>query len=162
MRFGFLTISAVILASPLFAQADRPVYKVDFLIRDGGEPAKPAARYSVLTEGDTRTFFRGNTRAPYTVPPAASSGKPPQVNFTDIGFTLDCEVRETAGKVTLTLKADFTLADMSRANQPPLVTHVTLNVRPSLTLGKPGVIASLDDPVAARKLDFEALVTKLN
>lgn len=162
MQFRFLTISAALLAAPLLAQSERALYRVDFAIRDGSEPAKQARRYFLLLDAESRGYFRGTTRVPYAVPAPAGSNAPAQYNFTDAGFTIECDLKEAGGRVTLNLKLDLSLADTSRAGQPPAPTHVVLNVRPSLALGKPAVVASVDDPVSMRKMEFEATVTKLN
>lgn len=165
----------ILLAAALPVSAQEPkvppdiaVYKVEFHLRDGNDAAaKAGRRYTMLVNTTGKGTFRVGNR----VPVATGSSQPGLVNtqftYIEVGVNIDCWIREANGKVSL--RADL---DVSSIVQPdkaaipavpnPIIGQLKINVDALLNVGKPTVVASIDDPVTLRKFDVEATVTRVN
>jgi hypothetical protein len=154
---------AAILAPLAAAQVPRatPVSKIDFIIRDSGDAAaKTGRKYSVLINEQRKGTFKVGNR----IPMLTGGGGTGNVQFTyvDVGVNLECVVAEQEGKIGLHVDLDLSTAAMPEKNPAanPIISQIRLNIDTSLTLAKPTVIASFDDPVTSRKFEVEATVTR--
>jgi hypothetical protein len=156
-----LLLVAAILAPLAVAQNRAPsAYKVDFTIRDSGDPgAKTGRKYSVLMNERERGAFRVGNRVPM-----ATSGSPGNTQFTyvDVGVNIDCTVSEVDGRIAVHAELDLSSAVNAEINpnSNPTISQIKLNIQTTLPAGKPTVVAAFDDPVTARKFEVEATVTK--
>ena len=182
MRTAVVLIFAALLPvlPPVQAQdkkesAEPAVYKVEFNIRDGSDAAaKSGRRYSMLVDASGKGRFQVGDKVPYATgsfqPGAGAVGVSPQIamqyTYLDTGVNLECRVRDLNGKISLTADIDIsTITQHARdsASPPnPTVAAIRISgVNALMELGKPVLIASMDDPVTTRKFDIEATVTKL-
>ncbi len=138
---------------PLAALAQEAVavsYKVDYVIKDGAQPR----RYAVLIEKGGRGSFRVGTRVPYLTGPNNYS-------YADVGVNIDARLNDTPRGLALDSNIDISslLGDPKAASAPgtlPVIAQVRTNVTHSITVGKPTVIAVIDDPVTLKKFEIEA------
>lgn len=169
MRIAAALIFASLLASTLPVRAQEKkdpvtagVYRVEFNIRDGSEAAaKAGRRYAMLIEANGQGTFRVGNR----VPIASGGVQPGQGGFQyfDVGVNIDCRLRESNGKVDLNANIEIsTIVEHEKAVAAPTVSSIRLNVSAILGLGKPALVASIDDPVTMRKFNVEATVTKVD
>jgi hypothetical protein len=171
MRIAAPLIFASLLASalPVGAQekkesATPAVYRVEFNIRDGSEAAaKAGRRYAMLIEANGKGTFRVGNR----VPIATGGAQVGQYQYFDVGVNIECRLRESNGKVDL--NADIEVSNIvehekgAAAIPPnPTVSSIRLSVGTIVDLGKPALVASIDDPVTMRRFDVEATVTKVD
>jgi hypothetical protein len=171
MRIAVPLIFASLLASMVSVRAQEKkesvtpaVYRVEFNIRDGSEAAaKAGRRYAMLIESNGKGTFRTGNRVPY----ATVGMQPGQYQYFDVYVNIDCRLRESNEKVDL--NADIELGGIvehekgAATNPPnPTVATIRLSVATILGLGKPALVASINDPVTMRKFDVEATVTKVD
>jgi hypothetical protein len=178
MRIAAMLIAVSLIFFSLPAQsqdnsAESAVYKVELNIRDGSDAAKSGRRYTLFVDGTGKGRLRVGDKVPYATnkfqPGVAGSVNPAvntQFTYLDVGVNIDCRVRELNGRISLT--ADL---DISTITPPvkgsgiipnPTVASIQMNgMRAMLSPGKPAMVASIDDPVTARRFDVEATVTKV-
>lgn len=151
-------------------QAEPAAYKVVFSIREEpGPAAKSPRQYVLLTDAGGKATFRVGQKVPVVtggVQGSQSGAMYSQFQYLDTGMNIDCRVRET-GSDKVALNADIDISSIvapektAAANAPnPTVGSTRLSASAMPKLGKPTLIASIDDPVTARKFEVIATVTK--
>jgi hypothetical protein len=182
MRIAAPLILASLLASTVSLRAQEKkesvtpgVYRVEFNIRDGSEAAaKSGRRYAMLIAANGKGTFRVGNRVPIATgglqPAGGTEGSAKlytQFQYFDVGVNIDCRLRESNGKVDI--NADIEVSNIvehergAAANPPsPTVSSIRLSVAAILGLGKPALVASINDPVTMRRFDVEATVTKVD
>ncbi|MGC9969132.1 MAG: hypothetical protein ABSE56_00950 [Bryobacteraceae bacterium] len=182
MRIAAPLIFASLLASTVSLRAQEKkesvtpgVYRVEFNIRDGSEAAaKVGRRYAMLIAANGKGTFRVGNRVPIATgglqPGGGTEGSSKlytQYQYFDIGVNIDCRLRELNGKVDLNADIDVSTIvehEKGAAAIPPnpTVASIRLSVGTILDLGKPALVASIDDPVTMRRFDVQATVTKVD
>jgi hypothetical protein len=178
MRIHAVLLAAASLAAvlPLHAQDPEdagPLYKIEINFRDANESGAMAdRRYAMLVSDSKKAVFKAGSRSPVvtgsTLPPATGATAGTQFAYLDIGVNIECTLRATGNRVTI--HAAFELSSLAPNDSPPAVAGVRnptvrqtrLELETTVELGKPAVVASIDDPATARKLEVEATVTKAN
>ena len=177
MRIAAMLLAGSLLFSLLPAQcqdtsADSAVYKVEFNIRDGSDAAKTGRHYTLLVDGSGKGRIRVGEKVPYATNQfqpgvgGANPGIATQFTFLDVGVNIDCRVRELNGRISLTADLDISAitppAKGAGTTPNPTVAAIQISgVKAMLSPGKPAMVASIDDPVTARRFEVEATVTKL-
>ncbi|SRR5260370_14297218 len=156
---------------------DSGVYRVEFNIHDGNDPAaKTGRRYMIMIEANDKGVFRVGQKVPYATgtfqPGVGSAGVSPlvstQFNYADIGVNIDCRISEINGKIRVKATLDLsTILQHDKSTAPPtppmpIIGQIRVDVNAVVNPGKPTMVASIDDPVTLRKFDVEATVTKIN
>jgi hypothetical protein len=176
---ALLLTMLAIPAMPTYAQenkdSDPAVYKVEFNIHDGSDAAARAGRhYTMLIEANKKGTFRVGSKVPYATgsfQPGVSGGVSPMVstqyNYADIGVNIDCQLTNIGGKLVMHASVDLSTLvphDKGAATIQPMPTIASLRIEINdvLTLGKPTLVASIDDPVTLRKFDVEVTATSVN
>jgi hypothetical protein len=152
-------------------------YRVEIRIRDGSDAAaKNGRRYTMLIDSSGRGTFRVGERTPVATGPfqagAGSGGVSPLVNmqftYLDTGVNIDTKISEANGKMMLQSTIDVSTI-VQHKQEPnslvlssPTVVQVKFDVRAAVDLGKPALVAAIDDPVTQRKFEVEATVTKVD
>lgn len=92
-----------------------------------------------------------------------------QFQYIDVGLNISCYVRERQGRLGVTVAVDqssVTFADQNvlrTAPNQPVIRQMKMENTAFVTLGKPLLIASVDDPGKSNhRYTVEATVTKLN
>jgi hypothetical protein len=171
--FGALLAAAVLAALvPLHAQDRKSgpgLYKVEFVFHDGRDAAAMTdRRYTLLVNELQKAVFKIGSRNPIVSgsfqPATAGSVTNTQYTYVDIGVNIECVVRESGGKIALHGSldlSDIAPHDSTAASaRNPTIRQTRLELDTTVELGKPTVVASIDDPATARKLLVEATVTK--
>lgn len=152
-----------------------PLYKVEIDIHDTGDAdARTDRRYTMLLDDSRKGVFRVGNKVPVASgsfqPGVGSAGAVVNTQYTylDIGVNIECTVHEVGGKVSLRGGLDLSTVVKhdgapGAANLPnPTIGQTKLEIEATIELGRPTVVAAIDDPVTARKLQVEATVTKAN
>jgi len=177
MRHAALLLLIPLL--PAIAQEKSPAstpYKIEYRIRDGSDTAaKTGRRYTLLVENHNKGVFKLGERVPVATgsfqPGVGGVGVNPLVNtqfsYLDIGVSIDAFLTVENGQATLNSNLDISTLVEHKAAQPnsqvlpnPTVGQIKISEISALPLGKPTLIASVDDPVTQRKFDVEVTVTK--
>lgn len=160
-----LLISLVPLAAQEAKDAGPPTYKVEFDFRDAAAPPGQAARhYTLLIQANHKAVLKAGSRIPVVT---ASAGGGTEYTYIDVGVNIECTVGDGNGKAVMHGNLDLSSASQPQtganaANQNPIVGQTRLELETSVALGKPTVIASIDDPATMHKLQVEATVTRVN
>lgn len=157
MRF----LAILLAATSIAAAQDRPpqpeAYRADFQIRD--ESGKPR-RFSMLLEAGGNNTLRIGAKMPVTAA-LAPNGVPTQFNYVDTGLNMDVRLRKVEGRLSLRMDLDLTSVlpgDRANTATPPIAS-VRTGVQALVVPKKPTVLASIEDPATARRLDIEVTLT---
>jgi hypothetical protein len=179
-RTALLFTTLLLPTLPALAQEkkdfDSAVYKVEFNIHDGADSAaRTGRRYTMLIEANTKGTFRVGTKVPYATGSfqsgqggAVSPLINTQYNYADVGVNIDCHLGDIVnGKLVLHATLDLSTLvphDKGAATNPPspTIAQLRIEINDVLMLGKPTLVASIDDPVTMRKFDVEVTVTSVN
>jgi hypothetical protein len=152
-------------------------YKVDVALSEFEDGKKTNTRFYTLdVEGDGReAVLKLGDRVPVIVgafyPEPADSKKPfvnTQFQYIDVGLTITSYIRERQGRLGVTVAVDQSSvttpgANLNAAPDQPMIRQLKMENAAFVTLGKPILIASVDDPGKANhRYTVEATVTKLN
>ena len=177
MRSVFVLSGLLLIPFLPAAAQSGAVYKVEFRIHDGSDAAaKAGRRYTILIDAAGHGTFHVGDRVPVATGSFQSGvngvGVNPlvntQFNYLDIGVSIDTQLHERDGKVELISNLDLsTVSEHKPASGSPVmpvptVAQMKIVVNALVSPGKPAVVASIDDPVTQRKVDVEALVTKVD
>lgn len=171
-----LLLAAVALATlaPLHAQSSKetaPLYKVEINFRDGNDTASMTdRRYTMLVSDSRKATLKVGSRHPAvsgSIEPAAGSPASTQITYLDVGVNIECFVQGAGGRATIHSTLD--LSNIGPAEgalvagvRNPTIRQTRLDLETIVELGKPTVIATIDDPLTARKLQVETTITKAN
>jgi len=173
-RHVLLAAVALTAFLPLHAQnlkEGSPLYKVEINYRDGNEAgATTDRRYTMLLVESRRAVFKAGSRNPVVTesahPQAGNTVASTQFTYLDVGVNIDCLLQAVGAKVAIEGSLDLSniTGDTSPATgiRNPVVRQTKLSMDAVVELGKPTVLAAIDDPLTARKLQVEATITKAN
>jgi hypothetical protein len=168
MRITALLLPALLVAAigPAVAQETKPtgtsVFKVEYRIRDASDPAaKAGRRYTMLLDTTGRGSFHVGDRVP------VASGQN-QFSYVDVGVNIDTTLREPSNESRLMLVSSLDMSTIVEHKQPagssvpanPTIAQTRIQVNALVPMGKPTVVASIDDPATQHRLDVEVLITK--
>jgi hypothetical protein len=169
-----LAAVTLVVLLPLHAQSPKetPLYKVEINFRDGNDSASMTdRRYTMLVTESRKATFKAGSKHPVVSgsvePPAAGSAVSTQVTYLDVGVNIECFLQVAGGKATMHGTLDLSTIGPTEGAvvagvRNPTVRQTKLDLETIVELGKPTVVASIDDPITARKLLVEATITKAN
>jgi hypothetical protein len=174
IRTALLATAALTLGLPLHAQNSKetePLYKVEINFRDGNDAgAMTDRRFTMLVTDSRKGVFKVGSKSPVasgSVQPQAGSAVNTQFTYLDVGVSIECLVHAVGDKATMHGSLD--LSNIGPSDTPaiagvhnPTIRQTRLDLDTAVELGKPTVLASIDDPITARKLQVEATVTRAN
>jgi hypothetical protein len=175
IRNVLLAAAALAVLLPLHAQNSKetePLYKVEINFRDGNESGSMTdRRYTMLVAESRRAVFKVGSKSPAvsgsTQPPATGSAVSTQFTYLDVGVSIECVVQAVGARAALHGSLD--LSNIANDGAPaiagvrnPTIKQTKLDLDTVVEMGKPTVVASIDDPLTARKLQVEATITKAN
>ena len=171
-------IAALAALLPLHAQMTQStakegpqLYHVEINFRDGNDTgAVTDRRYSLLAIDSRKAVFKVGSKSPAvsgsTQAEAGNNAVSTQITYLDVGVNIDCVVAAAGARVAL--HGNLDLSTISGVDQVapgirnPVIRQTKLDLDAVLDFGKPTVLAAIDDPITARKLQVEATVTKAN
>jgi len=176
-KVGFLAPLLVLGALGTAAAQENPLapYRVEFRIRDGSDAAaKSVRRYTMLIESTGHGSLKIGERVPVASGSfqsgAGGAGVNPlvntQFNYLDVGVNIEAKITRQDDKVAIVATLDMsTLVEHKQQSGSavlpnPTVAQVRIAVNSLVPVGKPTLVASIDDPVTQHRFDVEALVTK--
>lgn len=162
------------VAFPAGAQDQKPgppFYQMRFAIHDNSDPAVSGVRnYTMIVASNRKGVFSVGDRVPIATasyePGNAGNGPSTQFTYIDVGVNIECLVSQAGGKLALQGVINMTTLERresrpSAGNPNPMIGQTRLNLDTSVNEGKPTIVAAIDDPLNARKVEVEATVTKL-
>jgi hypothetical protein len=162
------------IALPASAQDQKPgppFYQVRFVIHENSDPSATGVRnYTMIVSSNRKGIFSVGDRVPVATaayePGSANAGVSTQFTYIDVGTNIECLVFEAGSKLALQGVINMTTLE-KREGKPgvsssnPIIGQTKLNLDTAVDQGKPTIVAAIDDPLNARKLQVEATVTKI-
>jgi type II secretory pathway component GspD/PulD (secretin) len=148
------------------SQSGNP-YRLDFTLSEIESGKKINGRsYSMIAIGDgMKASLKLGKRVPVETG-SAPDAKVTQFQYLDVGTSIDCRVHEVQGAVLLTIWADFSSIASEQALNPavngaPVIARINSDTTALAELGKPIVVAKMDDPTSKRTFELEVVATRL-
>lgn len=175
-RNAVLAAAALAALLPLHAQESKqsePLYKVEINFRDGNDSGSMTdRRYTMVVTDSSKAVFKVGNKIPVVSgtlqPPSGGSVVSTQVTYLDVGVNIECVVHALGERASLHASLDLSNigpndgAPAVAGVHDPTIRQTKVDLGTIVELGKPTVVASIDDPLTARKLRVEATVTKAN
>ncbi len=178
MRKRFLLLLAVLML-PLWAagQAAPPpppksvgTYKVVYNLNEMEGSRKLNTRsYSLLMrccEPGSRGSFRVGSRVPILTSSSGPSGPTPSMTYMDVGVNIDVRLSGSSDD-DLTMEHSIEVSGIStpaageQRPSNPVIRQSRTNTTSGVTVGKPTVVASLDDVDTTHHTEIEVTVTRV-
>jgi hypothetical protein len=134
-------------------------YRIEFNVREIEDGKRLNSRnYVMVVEEGSYASFRVGNRVPIV-----GGEKGPQ--YLDVGMNIDCRPRQRGDGVSLDIRVE-SLSVVAQEQPPtaipnPLLRQQRSNIAPVVALGKPTVVASMDDVVSNRRYEIEVTATKV-
>ena len=164
MRTPAVLLTALVAALlPLHAQ-NKPIYKVEITIHDSRSRASLAARWAANCSARLpSSALAAAMRSSF----ACGAMLQTEFGYLDIGVNIECAVHESNGKAAMHGSIDLTgiapnEGGPAAPGNNPTIKQTRLDLETILDFGRPTTVASMDDPVTARKLQVEATITGAN
>jgi len=142
------------------ASAPKPVmaYRLEFSVQEVENGKRSNSRnYMMMAEEGYWAKIRVGNRVPYQ-----SAEKTFQ--YRDVGMNIDCRPREHEGGVALEITVESSSVAPQSETAPgsnPVFRSNTSEVQAVVALGKPTVVASMDDVSSNRRYEIEVTATKV-
>ena len=151
---------------PAVEQKALHFYRLDFTFRELQDKKIVNTRnYTmVLADNGVMSILKSGARIP------ASTGPTGMFQYIDVGVNLKCRVRGENEPPMLVATIDFTspvvpeqggAAATSMAKEQPVLRQANVDVYAPIVVGKPLVIATMDDPSLPRRFEIEVTPTRL-
>ena len=134
-------------------------YRIEFNVREIENGKRLNSRnYMMVAEDGSYASFRVGNRVPIV-------GGEKGVQYNDVGMNIDCRPRERGDAVLLEIHVES--SSVVAQEQPPtgstnpVFRQQRSNITPIVTLGKPTVVASMDDVISNRRYEIEVTATKV-
>jgi hypothetical protein len=150
-------------------------YKIEVTLSelDGGRKTNTRSYTLNAEENGREAILKLGDRVPIPTGPKASREDlkglvNTQFTYIDVGLNISCYVRERQGRIGLTLTADQSgitvpASTVDAAPDRPVIRQLRMENTAFVTLGKPILVATVDDPAKANhRYTVEATVTKQN
>jgi len=170
LAFTLMAFCLLTAASLGLAQQEKPkneaatvqkplaAYRIEINVRETAD-GKPASsrKYTMLVADNNRGKIRVGNKVPYQ----ASQGV---FQYQDVGMNIDCVPVQRDDSLTLYSNVEFS----SVAGEPqatpafnPVFRTDRTEVESVVTLGKPTVVATMDDVISNRHFEIEVTATKV-
>ena len=143
------------------ATEQKPVvaYRIEFTVREIEDGKRLNSRnYMMLVEDGAHGMIRVGNRVPIV-------GGEKGLQYNDVGMNIDCHPRGREDSVALQigLESSSVVAQEQppTANTNPVFRQQRSNITSVVTLGKPTLVASMDDVVSNRRYEIEVTATKV-
>lgn len=145
------------------ATEQKPVvaYRIEVNVREVEDGKRLNSRnYLMVARDDDWTRLRVGNKMPYQ-----TGGS--QYQYTDVGMNIDCRPRDRGDSVELSLRVEFsglapqkeTLSGIS--TPAPVFRTDRAEIESLVPLGKPTLVASMDDTLSNRRYEIELTATKV-
>lgn len=147
-------------ALPVMAQPRLPenAYRVEFVLRDTGNPAAAQGKYTLYDTPGSRVTLRLGNREPVE----SSKG---QYTYIDAGVNIDCALYSSGDNLQLVADIDlsgFVPPDKNTSAAPnPAIKQLKLSINTLLSPGKTTTAGLIDDPVTSRKFEVQVTAIKV-
>lgn len=117
--------------------------------------------FSMLVTAGQRMTLKEGSRVPLvtgTYTPGGSAAVQTQYQYVDVGMNFDVTLTETAAGALVKTKVEQSSSAPSGNQMQPVIRQVSFEGSPTLVLGKPAIVASVDMPESTRHVDVEVVM----
>ena len=170
LTLALMAFCLPVTPNPAKAQQEKPkdeatsvqrplaTYRIEIDVREmEAGKAVNSRKYMMVVADDQRGKIRVGNRVPYQ----ASSGI---YQYQDVGMNIDCAPKQRDDNLVLYTSVDFS----SVAGEPkpapsfnPVFRTDRTEVESVVTLGKPTLVAAMDDVISNRHIEIEVTATKV-
>ena len=173
MRYSFLKfvlVTVICCCAVALAQEKKPdrahhAYKIDVqLTENESGKAINSRTYTILVNDNDAGRIRQGDRIPVNVGgvPGKEGAMPSQIQYMDVGFSLDCRLSQGDDGLFLNTVLDMSsLAPEQGASGNPIVRQQRYQTGSLVQPGKRTVIANVDELDGKRRMQIEALLTQV-
>jgi hypothetical protein len=144
------------------SETEKSSYRLDFKIYEleSGKRTNERDYSMIATVPGSWSTLKIGTRVPVAM-------KEGQTQYLDVGVDLRCRLNEQTGKLFLNVITEissFALPEQNadpRGSTAPVVRNSNSNVESQISLGKPLIIASVDDVNSKKRTQIEVTTTKI-
>lgn len=151
---------------PLADTSTVECYRLDYTIRDvqKGKVASTRTYVLVVLSNNSSVKLRSGSKVPILT--GGTTGPNRQFQYIDVGTDIDAKiVAGMEGKYLYTVAevSNVTASDQSQPDSdvPPLVRKSRAETNSPIPVGKPLLVASMDDPSLERRIEIEVLATRI-
>jgi type II secretory pathway component GspD/PulD (secretin) len=150
-------------AQKIISELDQPrkLYRLTYTITDIADGKRGGSQHFVLLAAwDQRSMFKQGSRVPIVTGTPDGQAQGSQVQYQDIGLSIEATVSGSPDGLTLRTKVEqSSLADEKAAAgaQDPQIHQTVLQETSELSQGKPLVLGSLDTPGTAGRQEIEVV-----
>jgi len=155
----------ILLAQKILADLDRPkkVYRLTYTLTEMDNGKRTATQhFSIIVTAGERTNLKQGRRVPIVTgsTDAGASAKNSQVQYVDVGLSIEASVEGYLDGVRLRTKVEQSSLAEEKAGvgvHDPVIHQSSLEETSSLVEGKPLMLGSLDIPGSTRKQEIEVV-----
>jgi hypothetical protein len=135
-------------------------YRIELNVREVEDGKRLNSRnYLMVIKDDDWTRMRVGNKVPYQTSST-------QYQYTDVGMSVDCRPLDLGDSVGLTIRVEFSgLAPAPQTQTASAVGPVfrtdRADIESVVTLGKPTLVASMEDTFSNRRYEIEVTATKV-
>jgi hypothetical protein len=137
-------------------------YRIEFNVREIEDGKRLNSRNYVLMAEDGNW---GKVRVGSKVQWRETRGEGFELHYQDVGMNIDCRPREQGGSVALDIHVEWTGVAPPAGADPTFGDRLfrtdRAEVQSIVTLGKPTLVASMDDTESNRRYEIEVTATKV-
>jgi hypothetical protein len=177
---SYTVFAVLVLAgfAPLKAQDGRRsgpatnAYLVEYHFRDGNDAATANdRRFSLMVNGEHKAVLKVGNRVPTVTgsfePVTANSLVNTQYSYLDVGVSIECLLTELDSRVEL--HSGIELSSLGENGPPPApgirnptIKQSRIDLNTTLHVGRPTVVATVEDPANRHLLKLEITITAAN
>ena len=139
-------------------------YRLDFTIRetDGDKPVD-TRNYSLWVQSGIAERMTAGSEVPYFGATFnSSSGSTRNINYRNVGISIDCTVKEGNNSPRLDLRLNISdVIPAEKDSDKTTFRNVTLDSRALLSLGKPTTVSIVEDPASGHRFQVDVTATRL-
>lgn len=131
-----------------------------FTETDGGKRVG-TQHFSMLVTAGQRMTLKEGSRVPIAIgsyTPGGTAAVQTQFQYVDVGMNFDVTLSETATGALVKTKVEQSSSAASGNQMQPVIRQVSFEGSPTLVVGKPAIVASVDMPESTRHVDLEVVM----
>ncbi len=158
----YATAEDIAKAQEILADIDRPrkTYRLTYTISDGSAQGGPQRFVMIVGSGNKMTLKQGARVPIVTGTYGTGSDQNTQVQYMDVGISLDATLEGHGDEMRLRTKIEQTSVAEEKSNvgiQDPVIHQSVMEGESAIALGKPIVLAAVDMPGSGKRVEVSVV-----
>lgn len=159
-------LTAVVLYVAALSAAGRAAddvkyYRLEFTVKEleADKVTNTRSYATAVSTAESAGVFNIRTGNKVPIPTGSGTGAN-NYTYVDVGVNIDCrQIKDLQDQVALTIDADISSAAAQPSSMPPLIRQTRWRSNVVVTLRKPTIVFSADDPTTKRQTQLELTAT---